>query len=102
MALKEFSQEIKTAGITVCYFSHDECSVCKVLRPKIEEILQNFPDIKFLYIDTMGNPQISGQNMVFAVPTMIVFYEGREAKRYSRNISPPEFKMYLERISNQF
>ena len=102
MTLEEFSKEIKSTGITVCYFSHDECSVCKVLRPKIEEIVQNTPSAQFLYINTLENPQISGQNMVFAVPAIIVFFDGREAKRYSRNISLTEFKMFLERFAGQF
>ena len=101
MTLEEFSQTLQKPGIVICYFSHDECSVCKVLRPKIQEIINQIPDISFLYIDVRENPQISGQNMVFAVPTIIIFFEGREAKRYSRNISIPELKIYLERISNQ-
>ncbi len=100
MLLEKFKHIIEKSDITVCYFSHDECNVCKVLRPKIQEVIQTFPETAFLYINTKENPQISGQNMVFAVPTTIVFFEGRETKRFSRNISFHDFEMFLNRLSS--
>jgi len=70
------------------YFSNDTCSVCKVLRPKVAELLQDqFPLMASHIVDTEKSPVISGQFRVFTIPTILIFFEGREQVRYSRNIS---------------
>ena len=100
MTLTEFEKYIDTHTITVTYFSHYECNVCKILKPQVHEIVGEFKDVDFLYVNIKEIPEISGQFMVFAVPTIILFFEGREAKRYSRHISIQEFKSFLTRMSN--
>jgi len=73
---------------TLIYFSHEQCNVCKVLKPKIAELLQNeFPKMKMYYSDTVKFPETAAQNSVFAVPTLLVFFQGKEYFRKSRNIS---------------
>ncbi len=84
-------------GIVV-YFSHEECNVCKVLKPKVAELIQDkFPKLKMVYSDTVKVPEAAGQNRVFAVPTIIVFLDGREYVRASRNISVEELKRQIQR-----
>ncbi len=85
--------------MVVTYFSHDECNVCKVLRPQVKEVVNQYENIEFMYVNTKHNPEVSGQHMVFAVPTIIIFYEGREAKRYSRHLSVRDFQSFLERMA---
>jgi thioredoxin 1 len=69
------------------YFSHEECNVCKVLKPKIKALLeQDFPKITMAYADTVKHPEIAGQQSVFTVPTIVVYFGGREYIRVSRNI----------------
>ena len=98
MTLEEFQQELKNNAVLVTYFSHDECNVCKVLKPQVNEIVAEYREADFLYINIKESAEISGQYMVFAVPTIILFFEGREAKRYSRHISLQDFKSFLEKI----
>jgi thioredoxin 1 len=70
------------------YFSNDMCSVCKVLKPRVRELLENqFPELTAGYIDTEKSPLLSGQHRVFAIPTILLFFEGKEYARFSRNIS---------------
>jgi thiol-disulfide isomerase/thioredoxin len=34
------------------YFSHQNCGVCKVLRPKVEQMIgEYFPQLEFSYVD---------------------------------------------------
>ncbi len=100
MSITEFEEYIATNTIAVTYFSHDKCNVCKVLKPQVQEIVGEFKDIDFLYVNIKESPEISGQFMVFAVPTVILFFEGREAKRYSRHISIQDFKSFLSRMTD--
>ena len=99
MTREEFEIELKNHPVLVTYFSHDECNVCKVLKPQVREIVSQFDEAEFLYVNTKESLEVAGQFMVFAVPTIILFYEGREAKRYSRHISLQDFKSFLEKMT---
>lgn len=80
------------------YFSSESCSVCKVLKPKVAELLHlKFPRMRSLYVDTEKSPVIAGQFRVFAIPTILVFFEGREQLRYNRNISMHQLEAAIER-----
>ena len=98
MDFDKFNNLISRTSCLVTYFSHDECNVCKVLRPQIEQFVNEKPDVNFLYVNTVRNPEIAGQKMVFAVPTIIVFYQGQEAKRFSRHFSIRDLEEILKRI----
>ncbi|NOR74994.1 MAG: thioredoxin [Draconibacterium sp.] len=80
------------------YFSTEACNVCKVLKPKVEELIEsNFPKIKLAYIKSDKLPELAAQNQVFAAPTILVFIEGREYIRKSRNIGISELQREIER-----
>ena len=81
------------------YFSNETCSVCKVLKPKVIQLLEEqFPRISFLYVDTDKNPMISGQYRVFTIPTILICFEGREQFRFSRNFSLYELEDAILKI----
>jgi thioredoxin 1 len=84
---------------SVCfYLSTPECNVCKVLKPKVIEMIEkDFPQIEFQYIDLNEAKEISGQLSVFSVPTILVYFEGKETIRVSRNIHLEELSVQIER-----
>ena len=82
----------------LAYFSTETCNVCKVLKPKVAELIQaSFPEIKLVYIQTDKLPEVASQNQVFAVPTLLVYFEGREYIRKSRNIGIGELEREIDR-----
>jgi thioredoxin-like negative regulator of GroEL len=87
------------ANKAVCfYLSTPECNVCKVLKPKVKEMLQeDFPHIQFYYVDLNESKEISGQLSVFSVPTILVYFEGKETIRASRNVHLEELHGQVER-----
>jgi thioredoxin 1 len=96
--LEEFKQVIGEDDAALFYFSHQQCNVCKVLKPKIAELIKaDFPKIGLFYCDTVNSPELAAQNSVFAVPTLLVYFGGRETIRKSRNLGIEELKMELER-----
>jgi len=98
--LEEFEEKVKTGGSSLVYFSHEECSVCKVLKPKVAALLQSkFPEMKMFYVNIIKSPMISGQLGIFAVPTLLVFFEGMEYIRESRNISVDDLGRKIERLN---
>ena len=100
MAINEekLLSEISRARYLLGYFSFDGCQVCKVLKPKVQELLMNYPEIEFIYIDTEKHPLLKGQYLVFTVPTIILFMKGREQKRFSRHISLVVLEDTLQRM----
>jgi len=97
MTDSEILQKIEQSKLLVAYFSYPECNVCKTLRPKVEELVADYDGLEFIYIDTHLHPMVSGQNMVFAVPTVVLFLDGKDAKRWSRHLSLQEIKDGLDR-----
>lgn len=82
----------------LAYFSTENCKVCKVLKPKVAELVQNeFPKIKLIYIKSDVLPEVAAQNQVFTAPAILVFFEGRESIRKSRNIGIGELEGEIER-----
>lgn len=91
-------QEIATKKGVLLYFSSDSCSVCKVLKPKVAELLnEKFPLMDSHYVDTEKSPVISGQYRVFTIPTILIFFEGKEQVRFSRNISMHQLEESISR-----
>jgi len=98
MRLKEIQDIIKAEVGVLLYFSGENCSVCHALRPKFKELFdKEFSQIKQIYLDAHNNPQISANFQVFAIPTMLVFLDGREFIREGRAVSMYQLQQKLLR-----
>jgi thioredoxin-like negative regulator of GroEL len=97
-SITETENIIKNHQAVLIYFSHEQCNVCKVLKPKVEELIkEEFPKMEMYYADTVTCPEISGQFGVFSVPTIIIYFDGNESIRRSRNIGIGELQELIER-----
>ncbi|MFP4471450.1 MAG: thioredoxin family protein [Bacteroidales bacterium] len=85
----------------VAYFYSDRCAPCVSLRPKVLQLIeQEFPLMKLVFINSERQPEIPAAYGVFANPAILVFFEGREFRRYSKYISINELGGDIERIYN--
>ena len=99
--LEQIQKHIESKEPILIYFSGENCSVCKVLKPKIEEeIKNNFPKIKMFEIKTDNFLELTAQFMVFSIPTTIIYFDTKEFKRYGRNMSVQLFIEELKRPYN--
>ncbi len=96
--IQELQELITMEKGLLLYFSSDSCSVCKVLKPKVRDLLQEqFPEMISRYVDIEKSPVISGQFRIFTIPTILIFFEGKEQVRYSRNISMHQLEESISR-----
>jgi thioredoxin-like negative regulator of GroEL len=96
--LDEFNKIIKENLGVLVYYSNETCNVSKVLKPQIIEMLKDkYPEIPFYYVDISETPEISAQSQVFTIPTIIVFFDGRETIRKSRHIGLGELAEAIRR-----
>jgi len=99
-AIKKALQENPLALV---YFSHENCNVCKVLKPKVKELLvNNFPKVSLFYVNTVNYPEVAGQFSVFTVPTILVFFEEKEYIRESRHINLSAFSERIRKLYNMY
>lgn len=95
---EEFQRALYENKAVLAYFSTYACSVCHVLKPKVADLITaNFPQIKTLSIQSDQLPELAAQNRIFAAPTVLVFFEGRETIRKSRVFALDDLKMEILR-----
>lgn len=98
LSIEDFRNVLDENEAVLAYFSTEACSVCKVLKPKvIQMITEFFPHIKAVYIQSDHLPELTAQFRIFTVPTVAVFFEGRETIRKSRAFGIDELKGQISR-----
>jgi len=97
-SLGDLENEITQKPAAAFYFSAPHCNVCKVLKPKLQLMLEErYPAFSLFYIDIEKSPLIAGQMRIFSIPTLLIFFDGKEFYRISRNISLEELSKSIER-----
>ncbi|HEY6695740.1 MAG TPA: thioredoxin [Solirubrobacteraceae bacterium] len=57
------------------------CGPCRVIAPILEEIAAERDDLRIVKMDIDENPHTPASLGILAIPTMILFRDGHEAKR---------------------
>lgn len=100
---QEIEEIIQKNDFVFLYFSGENCSVCKVLKPKIKELFsQKFPQIKLIEIQTDNALETTAHFGVFSLPTMLLFIEQKEFLRKGRNVSLALLVEEVKRIYTLF
>ena len=81
--LKE-DQLIETIGNgkVVLFFTADWCPDCRVMKPAMPEIEQDFSDYTFYEVDRDENIDLAAELNVFGIPSFIVYDNGKEIGRF--------------------
>lgn len=103
MTVDTIEEQIKNKPALMLYFSGESCGVCEVLKPRIFEAFENnYPKIEKLEISVEEHKSIAAHFSVFAMPTIIIFFDGKEFFKKSRNLSVDAFINEVERPYNLF
>ncbi|WP_345970560.1 MULTISPECIES: thioredoxin family protein [Sulfurimonas] len=89
--LTEIENTLREKPAVMLYFSAPTCNVCHALKPKLVDAIEtNFDAVEIVSIDISESPEIASHYSVFAIPTLLVFLDGREFLRKSRHMSVGE------------
>ncbi len=91
MTIEKVQESIRQNPAVALYFSAPTCNVCHALKPKLFAALQeNFKELEIISIDVSEDQDVAAHYSVFAIPTLLVFLDGREFLRKSRHMSVDE------------
>ena len=80
----------ENVAVMVC-FSAPTCNVCHALKPKLlEELDKNFSEFKVESVDISVEEEIAPHFDVYAIPTVLIYLDGKEFVRKSRHMSVSE------------
>ncbi|MBI9010601.1 MAG: thioredoxin family protein [Clostridiales bacterium] len=95
--LKEVQNIISNNTMVLTYFTSSDCNLCKDLFPKVKRMLEEFPNVVAIRSEVDEELGLVGTYNVFTIPTIILFIEGKETIRRSRQIGIKEFSDAMNR-----
>ncbi|MCP4438981.1 MAG: thioredoxin family protein [Aureispira sp.] len=85
----------------VLYFHSDSCAVAGSVRSKIKELLDSkYPNLDLIEVNTAIQQELAASHQIFIVPSILVFFEGKEYFRFARHFSMSEIDSKIERVYN--
>jgi thioredoxin 1 len=72
------------------------CGPCRVVAPVLEEIANERDDIRIVKLNVDDNQQTAAQFGILAIPTMLLFRGGAEAKRIQGAMPKKRLEAELE------
>ena len=96
---KTFVDEVLMADrlVVVDYWA-DWCSPCKQIAPIIEELSREYPNVKFVKVDTNANPGLAAEQGVLSLPTLQFFQGGRVSKSLSGGKTKNALKKAIDEL----
>jgi thioredoxin-like negative regulator of GroEL len=97
-SLEVLEEVLKTEIAVLIYFNTISCNVGESLEPKIKNLCNsNFPKLKFYTVDINFSPEVAAKCNAFVEPTIIVYFDGKETIRKSRNFGLHELESLINR-----
>ncbi len=90
---------IEQEHLSLIYVSHQGCAVCHSLFPQVERVLEDYPLITSIHVDSDEVKEVAGLLTVFTVPAVLVFSKGRELFRKVRFVPIEELHQQLAKYS---
>ena len=72
------------------------CGPCRVVAPVLEEIADQRDDLRIVKLNVDDNQQTAAQFGILAIPTMVLFRNGAEAKRIQGAMPKKRLEAELE------
>ena len=96
---EDFDSKIKNEDVSILQFSATWCQPCKVLRPVMEKLSEEYKDrANFYYGDIEDGAINTGSAAgIRGVPTVIIYKKGVELDRKVGGVPESHMKEFLEK-----
>ena len=92
----EIDNILKTNEIVLIDFSTEWCIPCKKMKPVIQQIKKESPNVTVLFIDAEVNKELVKRHQIKGVPVFLVFKNAQEVFRHVGVISKAELLKQLK------
>lgn len=81
----DYEEKLKSSEFVIFDFSSPGCAPCKKVPALLEDIMADLSgtDISAYEIDITEAPEVAQKFFVLGVPTIIIFKDGNELKRFN-------------------
>ncbi|WP_343052879.1 thioredoxin [Catenisphaera adipataccumulans] len=92
----EFNKLMKEDAVLVDFFA-TWCGPCKMLSPLLESMASEYEGrCQFVKVDVDQEPDLAGQFGIMAVPTVILFKNGKQAASFAGYQAKPQVQQWLD------
>jgi thioredoxin 1 len=94
----EWESKLNASRFVILDFSSPGCAPCKKVPALLAEVMEEMgdTDLGAYEVDVTENIEFAQKFMVFGVPTIIIFKEGQEVKRFNSVPKKDKIKKELE------
>lgn len=98
---QNFDEEVLQADVPVLVdFWAEWCGPCKALGPVIDELANDYAGkVKVGKVDTDANREVSVRFTVSAIPTCILFHQGKIVEKFVGLRSKKDFQVLLNKVA---
>lgn len=93
-----YEDKKNSAKFVIMDFSSPGCSPCQKIPPLISRVIEQLQDldIKAFEINVVEEPEIAQKLFILGVPTLILFKNGQEIKRFN---AIPKIEKIIDSLS---
>jgi len=85
-------------GIVFVDFFATWCGPCKMTAPIIDQLADEYKNIKFVKVDVDQNGELASEYSIFSIPTFIIFKDGKVVSQFSGGRGKEGFIEELQKI----
>lgn len=97
-SIEQYHDFINSNLLAVIHVMRNHCSVCHAVLPQIQDLLEEYPKVKFGVINQSELKDIAGELCIFTVPVELIFMNGKEMHRQGRFIDMQTFEHQLNKM----
>jgi len=93
-----FEKEVKSNRLMLVDFWAERCAPCRMLAPVLQEVAHEYKGrVQFAKLDISSNNATAGKFGITAIPTMLLFKEGRQVDSIVGAVSKEKIKGMLNK-----
>ncbi len=99
MNLEEFNRLVQEGKPMVVDFWAPWCGPCRSIKPILNELARQYQDqVMFLEVNADDSPEVVEANGIYAIPTVLLYQNGREVDRYVGAQSREAYRALFESL----
>jgi|688.fasta_scaffold16135_9 thioredoxin 1 len=93
-------KDFTSNGVSLVDFKAEWCNPCKVLSPIIDELANEYNNVRIGKVDVDENPETSQQLGIRSIPTILIYKDGQIVEKHVGGASKAQLKSLIDKHLN--